>query len=104
MKADIFFKHYIPALENAIANSAFEGDYFAVGPDHWYPIELCKEMDLFEELNVRNYKILEYSGWYFFALAHNEQEVSGISMISLKNDILRLIESYKLTCDLGILR
>jgi len=102
MEAVNFFKIYIPALEIALEESSFDGSFSAKGPDWWFPSEEYEKLDIFEQENSSNYLIFSIVADYFDALAHNQNEVNGVSLENIKIQIKELIKLYKETHDFNL--
>jgi len=90
-----FFALYIPALEKALANDFLTHDFIVMAPDWWYPKDNYKEMDLFENENIKKYPIFNVVALYFDAKAHNFDNIDDINIDTYKKQIVNSIHQYK---------
>ncbi|PAM96800.1 hypothetical protein B4N84_00320 [Flavobacterium sp. IR1] len=96
MEKRVFFKYYIPALEQALDYEQ-QVDFEVIGPDMFISdINIRNGLDKFENDNYFEFEKLFYLvANYFDAKIHNLQNVDGKNIRTIKEEVLKEIEKIK---------
>jgi len=96
MERKVFFRYYIPALEEALRYEK-QIEYESIGPDMFIDDnEIRNKLDQFENEHFKEFeKFFSLVSLYFDAITHNFNHIKGKSIEILKLDILREIKILK---------
>lgn len=95
-----FFKNYLPALKQALSEDHIVKDYFIKDPSWFYPEELMKDLELYEDSHYEEYPLLEKAAYYFHAVSHNFPSFDGIEISNYRKlivDEMKRLEKIFLT-------
>lgn len=97
MDHQTFFRHYLPALEEALRHD-HEWEVFHVkGPDWFYAVDeqLHHELETFLDAHCEEFPLLDRVGLYFDAKSHNFGTIDGIRVQDYKRMLSKEVGRLK---------